>query len=125
MVKKNDMSSIKDIGVGILDTLNGMKEHKNSNVLDEQSKDINNYESKGVNQESNNSSKGKKNNLEKEVKSKRSFMLTETTIQKLNLLKLCMENKDLSTIVDESVAMYFDKNKKSIESLIEVYNKLK
>jgi hypothetical protein len=119
------MSSIKDIGVGILDTLNGMKEDKNSNVLDEQSKDINNYESKGVNKESNNSSKGKKNNLEKEVKSKRSFMLTETTIQKLNLLKLCMENKDLSTIVDESVAMYFDKNKKSIESLIEVYNKLK
>lgn len=125
MAKRNDMSSIKDIGVGILDTLNGMKEDKNSNVLDEHSKDINNYESKGVNQESNNSPKGKKNNLEKEVKSKRSFMLTETTIQKLNLLKLCMENKDLSTIVDESVAMYFDKNKKSIESLIEVYNKLK
>ncbi|MFL0198651.1 hypothetical protein ACJDU8_24300 [Clostridium sp. WILCCON 0269] len=125
MVKKNDISSIKDIGVGILDTLNGIKEDKNSKVLDEQSKNINNYESKGVNQESNNNPKGKKNNSEKEVKSKRSFMLTETTIQKLNLLKLCMENKDLSTIVDESVAMYFDKNKKSIESLIEVYNRLK
>lgn len=117
MVKKNDMSSIKDIGVGILDTLNGIKEDKNSNLLDDKSK--------GVNQENNNSSKYKKGKSEREVKSKRSFMLTETTIQKLNLLKLCMENKDLSTIVDESVAMYFDKNKKSIESLVEVYNKLK
>lgn len=125
MAKRNDMSSIKDIGVGILDTLNGIKDDKNINVLDEQSKNINDYGSKGVNRESSSNSKGKKNNLEKEVKSKRSFMLTETTIQKLNLLKLCMENKDLSTIVDESVAMYFDKNKKSIESLIEVCNKLK
>jgi len=61
----------------------------------------------------------------KDAKVKRSFMLKEETIQRLNLLKLCLDDKDLSSIVEESINLYFDNNKKSIESLISIYEKVK
>jgi hypothetical protein len=62
----------------------------------------------------------------KETKSKRSFMLTDTAVQRLNLLKLCsVDNKDLSSIVEAAINEYFEKNKDSIEQLVNVYNKVK
>lgn len=117
MTKKTDISSIKNIGVGILDTLTGIE--------DEKSKRVNDEKNKSENIQENNFSSTISNNRVKEQRSKRSFMLTETTTQKLNLLKLCMNNKDLSSIVTESIEMYFEKNKESIESLIDIYNKVK
>lgn len=177
MAKKSDMSNIKNLGMGILDTLSGIKEEKDKesleekeelnikkealeetikaaeqntkdtlkedikNVIDESSsevieenkkkvlevknKNVNKEKSKGVKVDSSNSSEVKNSISSKEAKSKRSFMLTETTIQRLNLLKLCMGDKDLSTIVEESVGLYFEKNKESIEALISIYDKVK
>lgn len=115
MAKKNDMSSIKNIGLGILDTLSEKKEEEKNNT-------INKHDSKKVLEQKSNIVK---DTPIKEIRSKRSFMLSDTTIQRLNLLKLCMSDKDLSTIVEESVGLYFDKNKESIEALIEIYNQVK
>lgn len=138
MTKKNDMSNLKNIGMGILDTLSGIKEdnkpteeeksnsvdtQNDKEVLDQNSESAN--KSKVVNTQSNKNVNDKSNKSAKETKNKRSFMLTDTTIQRLNLLKLCMSDKDLSTIVEESVGLYFNKNKKSIESLIDIYEKVK
>lgn len=109
MTKKTDVSSIKNIGAGILDSISGIEEQK----------------SKVVNNEKSEIKEIPDNNKVKEQKGKRSFMLSETTTQRLNLLKLCMNNKDLSSIVEEAIEVYFEKNKKSIESLIDIYNKVK
>lgn len=114
MAKKGDMTNIKNLGKGILDSLQGMEE---------ESTDITEEKSNDVKEEKSNTVKNTKG--EKEPKSKRSFMLKETTIHKLSLLKLCMNDKDLSTIVEEAIDMYFDKNKESIEALVEIYNKVK
>lgn len=108
MTKKTDISSIKNIGAGILDTISGIEDQK-SKVVNNEKSEI----------------KDAPNNKVKEQKGKRSFMLSETTTQRLNLLKLCMNNKDLSSIVEEAIEVYFEKNKKSIESLIDIYNKVK
>lgn len=62
---------------------------------------------------------------QKEKKLKRSFMLREVTIQRLNLLKLCNQDQDLSQIVEAAINEYFERNKGSIESLIEIYEKVK
>jgi hypothetical protein len=115
--KKNDLSGIKNIGMGILDTLNGIKE--------EESNSVNIPENKEVIEEKSRNVKKIRNKKIIEEKSKRSFMLTQTTIQKLNLLKLCLDDKDLGEIVEESINQYFQKNKKAIESLVEIYNQVK
>lgn len=149
MNKKRNNSSIKNIGMGILDTLtsideeksNDVKEEKNNTVdtpksttvLDEKSKRVNTERNKSVNTQNNNnikeennkSVKEENNKGSKEKKSKRSFMLTEKSIQRLNMLNMALDNKDLSTIVDEAINLYFQKNKKEIEKLINMYDSLK
>lgn len=120
MTKKTDISSIKNLGAGILDTISGIEEQKSKAVNNEKIKS-----SLIQNEHANKSSSTISNNIVKEQRSKRSFMLTETSTQKLNLLKLCMNNKDLSSIVEEAITIYFEKNKESIESLIDIYNKVK
>ena len=120
MTKKSDMSSIKNIGMGILDSLSGIKEEDSKELLGEKNNTVNAHKSvisKNVNIH--------KNKTIKELKSKRSFMLSENTIHKLGLLKLCTNDKNLSMIVEASINMYFDKNKGSIEELLSVYNKIK
>ena len=130
MSKKN--SSLKDnissLGLGVLDIIE--KKEPETVVTQEinESISVNNEKSNSSNDEKNNEvieQKSKSVKGEKEAKSKRSFMLKENTIHKLSLLKLCMNDKDLSTIVEESIDMYFEKNKESIESLIDIYNKVK
>lgn len=78
-----------------------------------------------LNLEEDNNNKLKMKNSKKRKRSKRSFMLDDTVIQRLNLLKLCMSNKDLSTIVEDSVNQYFDSNKESIDRIFDIYDKVK
>lgn len=105
MAKKTDLSNLTNIGLGIWDTL----QSGDSDVS---------KENETVKQQNNISTK--------EPKSKRSFMLTEAAIQKLNLLKLCStDNKDLSSIVEDAINMHFEANKGSIEELIKIYDKIK
>lgn len=81
---------------------------------------INNFESQEENNE-----KVKVKSCKKRKRSKRSFMLDDMVIQRLNLLKLCMSNKDLSTIVEDAVNQYFDSNKDSIDKIFDLYDKVK
>lgn len=133
MAKKGDMSNIMNIGTGILDTLREIKEEDNkvseeikSNNFNIQNEEITlDQNNKNISTEKSKRVKEEKYKDIKVTKSKRSFMLTENTIQKLNLLKLCMSDADLSQIVEESIIMYFNNNKKSIEELISLYENIK
>ncbi|MCY6485424.1 hypothetical protein OW763_13900 [Clostridium aestuarii] len=149
MAKKSDNTNIKNLGKGILDTLTSINEEKSKKVKDEKnntvntpksttvsdkkSKRVNIENSKLINTQNNNTIKEENNksvNKEKskdskEKKSKRSFMLKEKSIQKLNMLNMALNDKDLSTIVDEAINLYFEENKGNIEDLISRYNALK
>lgn len=149
MAKKSDNANIKNLGMGILDTLTSMNEEKSKDVkeeknntvntpksttvLEQKSKRVNTENSKSINtqdnntieEENNKSVKEEKNKNSKEKKSKRSFMLTEKSIQRLSMLNMALDDKDLSTIVDEAINLYFEENKGKIEELISMYNSLK
>lgn len=60
----------------------------------------------------------------KEARSKRSFMLNETAIKKLQFIKLVNQDKDLSGIVEEAINLYFDANKAEIDNILKDYNSL-
>lgn len=94
-----------------------IKETSDKTINKETNKSIRDENSKLVNKE--------KNKTVKEKKNKRSFMLTEKSIQKLSMLNMALNNKDLSTIVDEAINLYFDENRYKIEELISKYNSLK
>lgn len=105
----------------------------NKTVNEEDNKTVINEKTKSPKEENSNHSKDDnpkalkedKNKTSKVKKSKRSFMLTEKSIQKLNMLNAALKDKDLSTIVEESIIMYFDENKVTIEKMFEMYNSLK
>lgn len=88
--------------------------------VDVEEKRVNNLKSEEENNE-----KAHVKSSKKRKRSKRSFMLDDTVIQRLNLLKLCMSNKDLSTIVEDAVNQYFDSNKESIDKIFDIYDKVK
>jgi len=149
VARKNDTSNLKDIGKGILDTISEVKEPKsepvieekensslteyNNTIKEEKNNDVNDNvgnivleeNNKHINSKNNSNIKKENNKSVKESKSKRSFMLTETAIKRLDFLKLCMNDKDLSTIVEEAINMSFEKNKKSIELLLHTFNEIK
>lgn len=147
MGRKSDTTNIKNLGKGILDTLTSMNEEKSKDVKEEKNNTVNTpksttvseqknkkVNSKSINTQDNNNTEEEKNksvkeeknkNFSKEKKSKRSFMLTEKSIQRLNMLNMALDNKDLSTIVDEAINLYFEENKGKIEDLISMYNSLK
>ncbi|WP_129596254.1 hypothetical protein [Anaerophilus nitritogenes] len=75
------MSKLKNVSTGIL---NGLEEM--NSVQEEKSKGV------------------------KEEKSKRSFMLTESQIEKIYLLKAKYKEKDLSTFVGEAIEEYYEKH---------------
>lgn len=111
MSKQNkDMkNSISNLGKGVLNLLEDDQPVNADNNANTETSDTKQKNSKTV----------------KEIKSKRSFMLKESTVQRLNLLKLCSTDKDLSTIVEDAINKYFEENKKSIEELISIYDKIK
>lgn len=135
MAKKSDLANLKNIGVGILSSIQGINEEQskspqeetgitsfeenNDSVNEENSKSVLIPNSKGV--KDTNSKRASK----KESKGKRSFMLSDTAIQRLNLLKLCLDDKDLSSIVEEGINLYFNKNKSKIQELVNIYDKVK
>lgn len=94
MAKKRNAESLKETGLGILEGLNTLENPTEIENKEEQ-------KSKGIKEE--------KNIGVKEQKSKRSFMLTDSQIEKIYLLKSKNPNKDLSTIVGDAIELYFDK----------------
>lgn len=85
---------------------------KQEAVIEENNKDIKEDKSKGVKEENGKSLKEEEelNKKAKVEKSKRSFMLEETTIQNLYELKLKWVKKDLSEIVAEAINEYYAKH---------------
>ena len=106
MAKKRNTGSLKETetGLGILEGLNTLdnpadtenkEEQKNKRVEEEKKKDI------------------------KEQKSKRSFMLTASQIEKIYLLKAKNPDKDLSVIVGNAIDLYFDKINENLKTQTE------
>ncbi|MBU3130723.1 hypothetical protein [Clostridium tagluense] len=89
--KKTDIKGLANIGKGILSSLediNNMEETSNQ-VKEEMCKPV---------------------IEEKKKKEKKNFMLTETAIDQLFQLKFKYRKKDYSTIVEEAIAAYYQKN---------------
>ena len=96
MAKKRTIELLKETetGLGILEGLSTLENPSDTENKEEQKK-------KGV--------KGEKKKNIKEQKSKRSFMLTASQIEKIYLLKAKNPDKDLSVIVGNAIDLYFDK----------------
>lgn len=83
------MSKLKNISAGILsglEEMDGVKEQESKGVKEEKKKKV------------------------KEQKSKRSFMLTQSQIEKIYLLKAKYKGKDLSTFVGEAIEEYYERH---------------
>lgn len=123
------MDVVKKLGKGIWDTIQEGEEPQNIELRDDKNMKVEEQGSKGSKPSKNNTVRQSKSVRTDEARSKRSFMLTEKAIQKLKYLKISMDDKELSAIVEEAINLYFDKNKKNIDlsmnSLIDEYNKVK
>jgi len=108
MVKrKNNKIDSNLIGLGILD---GLKEDAKENLNEDADK----------NSKIESSIKA----VKKEGRSKRSFMLNESSIRKLQFIKLIKNDLDLSTIVEEAISLYFEGHKDEIDNIIRGYEEL-
>ena len=88
------VNNIKNIGKGILDNLEALEETGQTKADSKESKRVITEKSKSV----------------KEEKSKRSFMLTASQIEKIYLLKVKFPNRDLSEMVGQSIEEFYNKN---------------
>ena len=59
--------------------------------------------------------KSKKVEGQKSKRNRRSYMISEETEAKLKRLDFALKDKDLSDIVEESINLYYEKNKKIVE----------
>jgi DNA anti-recombination protein RmuC len=127
MPKNNSIkSSLDNVGKGIFDSL------KEGAKIQEEIKSNNDIENKNVNTkipESNislndkynkkvSTNKNKRVNTNKNDKNKRSFMLSDTAIKQLDILKM-VTGDDLSAIVNTTIEEYFKKSKKKVEQFLD------
>ncbi|MPQ45324.1 hypothetical protein, partial [Clostridium tarantellae] len=101
MPKKSTKNNIANIGKGILDSISDNNLDKESNKVIKS-----------------------KNNIsfcsDSNKKIRKTFVLDELTIKRLQLLKMSGE-EDLSTIVQNSIAMYFKKKTSDIEEAFNMF----
>ncbi|ARC83076.1 hypothetical protein U732_69 [Clostridium argentinense CDC 2741] len=116
MAKKNVLEEVENVGLGILENLNSANTENPKRVK----KEI----SQSVSEDINNNVKTQKSKSVKEVRSKRSFMIKETSIKKLEVLKLVLDNAELSTIVEDAIDNYFEENSKLVQEHLKRYNEM-